>query len=145
MPIRRSAIFSLLLTTVSILVCLALAEAMLRIQNSSMTNYDIEMWRYASELKSRSDDPALAFDHVRSRSALLQNVTIRLNEYGLRGGPIEPLTPGERRILFLGGSITLGCSNLLNTFQIVNEVGTNNTTYYAIQGRKYTVTYNISF
>ncbi len=43
------------------------------------------------------------------------------------------------------GSITLGCSNLLNTFQIVNEVGTNNTTYYAIQGRKYTVTYNISF
>jgi len=108
MPIRRSAIFSLLLTTVSILVCLALAEAMLRIQNSSMTNYDIEMWRYASELKSRSDDPALAFDHVRSRSALLQNVTIRLNEYGLRGGPIEPLPSGERRILFLGGSITLG-------------------------------------
>lgn len=43
------------------------------------------------------------------------------------------------------GSITLGCSNLLNTFQIVNEVGTNNTTYYAIQGRKYTVTYQISF
>ena len=43
------------------------------------------------------------------------------------------------------GSITLGCSNLLNTFQIVNEVGTNNTTYYAIQGRKYTVTYQITF
>jgi len=43
------------------------------------------------------------------------------------------------------GSVTLGCSNLLNTFQIVNENGTNNTTYYAIQGRKYTVTYQISF
>jgi iron complex outermembrane receptor protein len=43
------------------------------------------------------------------------------------------------------GSITLGCSNILNTFQIVNEVGTSNTTYYAIQGRKYTVTYQISF
>ena len=43
------------------------------------------------------------------------------------------------------GSITLGCSNILNTFQIVNENGTNNTTYYAIQGRKYTVTYQISF
>jgi len=43
------------------------------------------------------------------------------------------------------GSLTLGCSNLLNTFQIVNEVGTNNTTYYAIQGRKYTVTYQITF
>jgi hypothetical protein len=43
------------------------------------------------------------------------------------------------------GSITVGCSNILNTFQIVNEVGTSNTTYYAIQGRKYTVTYQISF
>jgi iron complex outermembrane receptor protein len=43
------------------------------------------------------------------------------------------------------GSITLGCQNILNTFQIVNEDGTNNTTYYAIQGRKYTVTYQITF
>jgi iron complex outermembrane recepter protein len=43
------------------------------------------------------------------------------------------------------GTVSLGCSNILNTFQIVNENGTNNTTYYAIQGRKYTVTYQISF
>ena len=43
------------------------------------------------------------------------------------------------------GSVSLGCSNILNTFQIVNEDGTSNTTYYAIQGRKYTVTYQISF
>jgi lysophospholipase L1-like esterase len=108
MPIKKSAVFSLLLTTVSIVVCLAAAEAVLRIKNSSMTNYDIEMWRYANVLKARSDDPALAFDHVPSRSALLQSVTIRLNQYGLRGGPVEPLPAGGRRILFLGGSITLG-------------------------------------
>jgi iron complex outermembrane receptor protein len=43
------------------------------------------------------------------------------------------------------GSISLGCSNITNTFQIVNETGTNNTTYYSIQGRKYTVTYMLSF
>lgn len=43
------------------------------------------------------------------------------------------------------GSLTLGCSNILNTFQIVNENGTSNITYYAIQGRKYTLTYQISF
>jgi hypothetical protein len=43
------------------------------------------------------------------------------------------------------GTVSLGCSNILNTFQIVNENGANNTTYYAIQGRKYTVTYQISF
>ena len=33
---------------------------------------------------------------------------IRLNEWGLRGGPVAPLPPGGRRILFLGGSIALG-------------------------------------
>jgi iron complex outermembrane receptor protein len=41
------------------------------------------------------------------------------------------------------GSLTLGCPNLLNTFQIVNETGTSN--IYAIQGRKYTLTYQITF
>jgi iron complex outermembrane receptor protein len=43
------------------------------------------------------------------------------------------------------GSISVGCSNLTNTFQIVNENGTSNTTYYAIQGRKYTLTYQVTF
>jgi TonB dependent receptor len=43
------------------------------------------------------------------------------------------------------GSISLGCSNITNTFQIVNETGTNNATYYSIQGRRYTVTYMLSF
>jgi lysophospholipase L1-like esterase len=108
MGTKKSAFFSLLLTVCSVAICLALAEAVLRIKNNSMTSYDIEMWRYANELKKQSDEPALAFDHVPSRSALLQNVMIRLNEYGLRGAPVEKLPPGGRRILFLGGSITLG-------------------------------------
>jgi len=92
----------------SIAVCLLAAEGMLRIKNSSMANYDIEMWRYSNELKQRSDDPALDFDHRRSQSALLQSTVIRLNSWGLRGPEVTPLQPGERRILFLGGSITLG-------------------------------------
>lgn len=59
-------------------------------------------------------------------------------EYNLMDGDISYRTQSY-------GTVTLGCSNILNTFQIVNENGTNNTTYYAIQGRKYTVTYQISF
>ena len=46
---------------------------------------------------------------MRSRSALLQNIEkLRLNNWGLRGPDIVPRLPDERRILFLGGSITLG-------------------------------------
>jgi hypothetical protein len=73
-----------------------------------MTNYDVEMWRYSNELKIKSPDPAIDFTHVHSQSATLENVLIRINEWGLRGGSVAPLAPGEPRILFLGGSITLG-------------------------------------
>lgn len=73
-----------------------------------MKNYDIEMWKYAKTLKHRSDNPILGHEHIPSKSAILQSVEIRLNDRGLRGGPIEPMTAGKRRIAFLGSSITLG-------------------------------------
>jgi len=100
-------IVSAVMLVCSLALSLGAAEAVLRVKNRSMTNYDIEMWRYAKDLKARSDDPALDFDHVKSKSSVLQRVDIRLNEWGLRGGPVAT-PPPERRILFLGGSITLG-------------------------------------
>ena len=73
-----------------------------------MKNYDIEMWRYARELKRPSPLPELGHDHIKDASALLQSVVIRTNEWKLRGGPVIPRDQVDRRILFLGGSITLG-------------------------------------
>jgi lysophospholipase L1-like esterase len=104
----RSVAASILVAAVSLGVFFVAGELMLRLKNSSMTNYDIEMWRYAKELKRKSPDPALDFDHVTSKSAVLQGIDIRLNEWGLRGASVSPLPAGGRRILFLGGSITLG-------------------------------------
>ena len=91
----------------SISISLLLGEALLRAKNSSMDNYDVEMWRYANELKQKSTNPILDFEHKKSKSAILQNKTISLNSYGLRNSEI-PETTTKRRILFLGGSITLG-------------------------------------
>ena len=45
---------------------------------------------------------------MKSASAILQSVEIRTNAWGLRGGEVPPPTPGKRRILFLGSSVTLG-------------------------------------
>ncbi|TWB87276.1 lysophospholipase L1-like esterase [Bradyrhizobium macuxiense] len=84
------------------------AEGILRLKNSSMKNYDIEMWRYARELKAPSPRPELGHDHIKNASAILQSVEIRTNEWKLRGGPVLPRNQVNRRILFLGGSITLG-------------------------------------
>lgn len=108
MNVRRDVVLSVALIVLSTAISLGMAEVVLRVKNASMTNYDIEMWRYANLLKHKSSDPAVDFDHRRSKSAILESTEIRLNEWGLRGPPVEPLPPGGRRILFLGGSITLG-------------------------------------
>lgn len=102
----KRIILSTVLFLLSTIVALGLAEGILRVKNSSMKNYDIEMWRYAKELKIPSPDPKLGHDHVKQSEAVLQSVNIRLNEWGLRGGPVA--ANPSRRILFLGGSITLG-------------------------------------
>src|SRR5687768_14016079 len=91
----------------TLLVLLAL-EGVLRLSNSSMKNYDIEMWRYARELKVPSPDPALGHEHVPNTESTLQSVKIRINDLGLRGDAVRPKVPGRRDILFLGSSITLG-------------------------------------
>jgi lysophospholipase L1-like esterase len=104
----KNALISILMLAISCAVAVGIGEIALRIKNSDMRNYDIEMWRYALELKKRADDPVLGHEHIPSRSATLQSVEIRINERGLRGPPVPPPQPGQRRILFLGSSVTLG-------------------------------------
>src|SRR4026209_1774487 len=106
MPVRGAAA-SVAIFVVCMLVALAAGEAILRAKNASMKNYEIEMWRYAKELKRRSDAPALGHEPVPSSSATLQSVGIRINERGLRGGPVAPRKAGQRRILVLGSAVAL--------------------------------------
>ena len=48
------------------------------------------------------------FEHQKNKTAKLQKVDIRINNFGLRGADVLEEKSAERRILFLGGSITLG-------------------------------------
>jgi len=102
---NRNILLAVAITLVTTIAMLGFGEGVIRLKNSSMKNYDIEMWRYSNELKRA--DPDLGHDHVKNSSALLQSVNIRTNEYGLRGGPVSD-GENERRILVLGASITLG-------------------------------------
>ncbi len=101
-------VFNTVSVVIALCVALLCAEGLLRLKNRSMTNYNIEMWRYSRELKIPSANPLLGHEHVTNKSAVLQSMEIRLNECGLRGGTVPPRTPGRRRILLLGSSITLG-------------------------------------
>jgi len=104
----KNALVSTAICVVSVIVALAIGEGVLRLKNQAMDNYDIEMWRYARELKVPSPDPVLGHEHRPSSEAELQGVDIRINGQGLRGGPVAPRDSVERRILFLGSSVTLG-------------------------------------
>ena len=104
----KNFLMSVITVLVSAVFALLCAEGILRLKSLSMQNYDIEMWRYARELKIPSPDPVLGHEHLKNKSAILQSVEVRLNELGLRGPPIEKLQPGQRRIIVLGASMTLG-------------------------------------
>lgn len=101
-------ITSVFIVTVTIGLMLFIAEGVIRLKNASMKNYDIEMWKYALKLKQPSPNPLIGHEHLPNQSAVLQSVEMRTNEYGLRGAPIDSQPTPQRRILFLGSSVTLG-------------------------------------
>jgi hypothetical protein len=74
--VNKNLLYSAVLFVASTAIALGAAELVLRIKNSSMKNYDIEMWRYAKELKIPSQDSSLGHEHVKNASALLQSVDI---------------------------------------------------------------------
>ena len=98
----------LLISAGSLVFAIGICEGVLRLKNKDMKNYDIEMWRYAKLLKQRSANPVLGHEHVPSSEAVLQSVPVRINSWGLRGGPVEVKRTADRRILVLGASIAMG-------------------------------------
>lgn len=84
-------------------------EILVRVISHFVQLYDIEMLRYALELKVRSTLPGISHEHRVQRSATLMGVEIRLNSLGHRSPELaRPKPAGERRLTFLGSSITLG-------------------------------------
>ena len=89
--------------TLILVISIIMIEGIIRVVNSDMKNYDIEMWRYANELKTQ--DPILGHNHVSDKSSILQGVEIKLNSEGMRSDEFEI---NDKKILFLGSSISLG-------------------------------------
>ena len=105
---KKNRLRSSITLAISTLISLLLAEGVLRLKNLDQKNYDIEMWRYAKELKTPSNDEILGHEHIPEKSATLQSVNIRINSHGARGPEYQAIENYRRRILFLGSSITLG-------------------------------------
>jgi len=98
----------LLVLSVS-LVGLLVLEGLSRLVLDDGMLYELEMWKYAREVKVRDPRPELGHRHRPNAEARLMGVTVRTNSLGLRSPEIgEKAGDGTARIAFVGDSIALG-------------------------------------
>jgi len=92
--------------SVWILIC---GEVFLRVISSITPIYNIEMLKYAKELKVESNNPKISHVHRPNSSARLMSVDITLNSLGHRNEELEyQKKKDKKRIYMLGSSIMLG-------------------------------------
>ena len=71
--------------------------------------YELEMWKYARDVKVRDMRPDIGHRHAPGREAQLMGVNVRTNSLGFRGPEIgTTAASGVARIAFVGDSTTLG-------------------------------------
>src|SRR5881392_3047860 len=88
---------------------LGAGEIAIRVIASHHLIYNIEMVKYATELKVRDPRREVSHVHRPSSSAHLMGVDIALNSLGDRGPELQnPKDPQRKRVLVLGSPITLG-------------------------------------
>jgi lysophospholipase L1-like esterase len=100
---------NLLLILVASILCLLAVEGLTRLVLDDGMLYELEMWKYAREVKMRDTQPDLGHRHRPNAQAKLMNVDVRTDSRGLRGPEIAgKAADGTARIAFVGDSITMG-------------------------------------
>jgi hypothetical protein len=105
----RRIVFGLVSVFVSLLIAALTIEVLTRFVADDGMQYDLEMWKYARDVKRVSTDPLLGHEHAPNRQARLMGVDFRTNSKGLRDREFSyDRPPGKRRIMMLGDSLTVG-------------------------------------
>jgi len=86
-----------------------LVEGYVRFVADDGMQFDLEMWKYARDVKQVSRDPLIGHEHAPNRQAVLMGVDFKTNSRGLRDREFSnERMPGVTRILMLGDSLTVG-------------------------------------
>jgi len=94
---------------ITIILFFILFEIGFRFYINFNTLYDMEMHKYAKNLKQESSTPGLTHEHKPNSKAKLMNVNVSINGYGFRDDFIpHEKEKNEYRILIAGSSITMG-------------------------------------
>jgi hypothetical protein len=93
----------------SIAIFVAALEVLTRTVLDDGMNFDLEMWKYARDVKVVSADPLIGHEHGPNRKAKLMGVEVATNSKGQRDREIPyERTPGVLRIAMVGDSLTEG-------------------------------------
>jgi lysophospholipase L1-like esterase len=105
----RRIVSNLLATLVSLVITAVGLELLTRLIADDGMQFDLEMWKYARDIKQLAADPLIGHEHAPNRQARLMGVDFRTNSHGLRDHefPFDRI-PGKLRIVMLGDSLTVG-------------------------------------
>lgn len=107
LPVRLAAGFVTLL--IGLGIGALLLEAATRLLVDDGMDFDLEMWKYARDLKQQSQNLAIGHEHVPSSSGTYMGVPVSTNSAGMRDREFAlAKTPGVTRVLMLGDSVTFG-------------------------------------
>jgi lysophospholipase L1-like esterase len=106
---KRETIFNLLAILMGAIIVVLCMEVVVRAFADDGKQFDLEMWKYALEVKGISPDPLIGHDHRPNRHAFLMGVQFDTNSKGLRDREFSyEKPPGKLRIMMLGDSFTVG-------------------------------------
>jgi lysophospholipase L1-like esterase len=107
--IVRRILSNLLATLLSLIVTAVGLELLTRLVADDGMQFDLEMWKYARDIKQLAADPLIGHEHAPNRQARLMGVDFRTNSHGLRDREFSfDRVPGKLRIVMLGDSLTVG-------------------------------------
>src|SRR5207302_1625735 len=99
----------MLMVTAMLLIVMAGIELFVRLVIDNGMQFDLEMWKYATEIKQIAANPLIGHEHRPNSRAHLMGVDVVINSKGLRNREIAyERRPGTLRILMLGDSFTEG-------------------------------------
>jgi lysophospholipase L1-like esterase len=105
----KKFLFPALLLAVCAVVTAAFTEIAVRLVADDGMQFDLEMWKYARDVKVVSSDPLIGHEHGPDRKAKLMGVMVETNSKGQRDREIPyERTPGILRIAMVGDSLTEG-------------------------------------
>jgi lysophospholipase L1-like esterase len=106
---NRAWLFGALTAVLVVGVMWTAAELFVRLVLDDGFQFDLEMWKYARDIKMVSQDPLIGHQHGPNRKAHLMGVDLATNSRGLRDYEYRyERTPGTLRIVMLGDSFTEG-------------------------------------